>query len=189
MLRLKPGYLVADTAYGSADNLAWLVKLKRITPYIPVFDKSTRTDGTFSRSDFTSIPRPTAISARLVKSWFSSGAPTPRRAPASGLTARVVTARARRIVTSANSKRDVARMLWRGRIHVTLRKIPATSLGSLLERPNLKRPVSDAKRWRCCLPISNAYCDLGACGYGVRVAQRTSPCSPRPRKTCDVSRG
>ena len=53
---LKPGYLVADTAYGSADNLAWLVKQKRITPYIPVFDKSTRTDGTFSRSDFTFDP-------------------------------------------------------------------------------------------------------------------------------------
>ncbi len=35
---LKPGYLVADTAYGSEDNLAWLVKQKRITPYIPVFD-------------------------------------------------------------------------------------------------------------------------------------------------------
>jgi hypothetical protein len=30
---LKPGYLVADTAYGSAENLAWLVKRKRITPY------------------------------------------------------------------------------------------------------------------------------------------------------------
>jgi transposase len=53
---LKPGYLVADTAYGSAENLAWLVKQKRITPYIPVFDKSTRTDGTFSRSDFTFDP-------------------------------------------------------------------------------------------------------------------------------------
>lgn len=50
---LKPSYLVADTAYSSADNLAWLVKQKRITPYIPAFDKSTRTDGTFSRSDFT----------------------------------------------------------------------------------------------------------------------------------------
>jgi hypothetical protein len=35
---LKPGYLVADTAYGSEDNLAWLVKQKRITPYIPVFN-------------------------------------------------------------------------------------------------------------------------------------------------------
>ena len=50
---LKPGYLTADTAYGTAQNLAWLVKHKQITPHIPVFDKSTRTDGTFSRSDFT----------------------------------------------------------------------------------------------------------------------------------------
>jgi hypothetical protein len=50
---LKPGYLVADTAYGAAQNLAWLVNHKQITPHIPVLDKSTRTDGTFSRSDFT----------------------------------------------------------------------------------------------------------------------------------------
>jgi len=50
---LKPNYLVADTAYGSADNLAWLVKQKQITPHIPVFDHSARTDGTFSRSEFT----------------------------------------------------------------------------------------------------------------------------------------
>jgi hypothetical protein len=53
---LKPGYLAADTAYGTAQNLAWLVKQKQITPHIPVFDKSTRTDGTFSRSDFTWDP-------------------------------------------------------------------------------------------------------------------------------------
>jgi transposase len=53
---LKPDYLVADTAYGSADNLAWLVKQKQITPHIPVFDHSTRTDGTFSRSDFIFDP-------------------------------------------------------------------------------------------------------------------------------------
>jgi transposase len=50
---LKPDYLTADSAYGSAENLAWLVKQKKITPHIPVFDKSTRTDGTFSRADFT----------------------------------------------------------------------------------------------------------------------------------------
>src|SRR5271165_669032 len=54
---LKPGYLAADTAYGSAENLAWLVKQKQITPHIPVFDKSARTDGTFSRSDFTFDPQ------------------------------------------------------------------------------------------------------------------------------------
>jgi hypothetical protein len=41
----------ADSAYGSAESLAWLVKQK-ITPHIPVFDKSNRADGTSSRADF-----------------------------------------------------------------------------------------------------------------------------------------
>ena len=49
---LKPQHLAADSAYGSAQNLAWLVKQRGIEPHIPVFDKSGRTDGTFSRSDF-----------------------------------------------------------------------------------------------------------------------------------------
>lgn len=54
---LKPNYLVADSAYGSAANLAWLVKEREIAPHIPVFDKSNRTDGTFSRSEFTFDPQ------------------------------------------------------------------------------------------------------------------------------------
>ena len=49
---IKPDWLVADTAYGSAENLAWLVKKREIIPFIPLIDKSERTDGTFSRSDF-----------------------------------------------------------------------------------------------------------------------------------------
>ena len=49
---MRPASLAADSAYGSADSLAWLVKQKKITPHIPVFDKSNRTDGTFSRADF-----------------------------------------------------------------------------------------------------------------------------------------
>jgi transposase len=49
---ITPDSLAADTAYGSARNLAWLVDEKGIDPYIPVFDKSNRDDGTFSRSDF-----------------------------------------------------------------------------------------------------------------------------------------
>src|ERR671938_770489 len=50
---LWPERLAADTAYGSAENLAWLVHERGIEPHIPVFDKSQRTDGTFSRNDFT----------------------------------------------------------------------------------------------------------------------------------------
>jgi transposase len=50
---IKPDWLAADTAYGSAPNLDWLVNDKAIAPYIPVIDKSKRSDGTFSREDFS----------------------------------------------------------------------------------------------------------------------------------------
>lgn len=49
---LYPERLAADTAYGSAEMLGWLVYEKGIEPHIPVFDKSQREDGTFSRADF-----------------------------------------------------------------------------------------------------------------------------------------
>jgi transposase len=49
---LKPERLAADTAYGSAPTLDWLVNEKNIAPHIPVIDKSRREDGTFSREDF-----------------------------------------------------------------------------------------------------------------------------------------
>jgi hypothetical protein len=53
---LKPERLVGDTAYGAAPMLNWLVEEKGIAPHIPVFDKSKRDDGTFSRSDFRYDP-------------------------------------------------------------------------------------------------------------------------------------
>jgi len=49
---VKPARLAGDSAYGAAPMLAWLVNEKQITPHIPVFDKSKREDGTFSRADF-----------------------------------------------------------------------------------------------------------------------------------------
>src|SRR5579863_8637579 len=49
---LKPERLAADTAYGAASMLNWLVEEKGIAPHVPVFDRSKRDDGTFSRSDF-----------------------------------------------------------------------------------------------------------------------------------------
>ncbi len=49
---LKPQRLAADTAYGTGKFLGWLASAG-IAPQIPVWDKSSREDGTFSRSDFT----------------------------------------------------------------------------------------------------------------------------------------
>jgi len=49
---LHPRRLAADTAYGSAEMLDWLANKQNIEPHVPVFDKSQRIDGTFSRDDF-----------------------------------------------------------------------------------------------------------------------------------------
>ena len=49
---MRPKWLAGDTAYGSAENLGWLVNQKDIAPHVPVIDKSKRDDGTFSREDF-----------------------------------------------------------------------------------------------------------------------------------------
>jgi transposase len=49
---LKPARLIADTAYGTAPMLGWMVEEKAIAPHIPVFDKTERTDGTFQREAF-----------------------------------------------------------------------------------------------------------------------------------------
>ena len=48
---LQPERLIADTAYGSAKNLGWLVE-HGIAPHIPVIDKAGRPDGTWTRTDF-----------------------------------------------------------------------------------------------------------------------------------------
>ena len=49
---MKPERLIGDTAYGSAPMLEWLVEKQGIEPHVPVWDKSDRSDGTFSRSEF-----------------------------------------------------------------------------------------------------------------------------------------
>ena len=50
---LKPEWVAADTAYGASETLVWLALKRQILPFIPVFDKSERKDGTWSRADFT----------------------------------------------------------------------------------------------------------------------------------------
>ena len=50
---LTPSRLVADGGYGSAEMVGWLVDERGIEPHVNLIDKSERTDGTFSRSDFT----------------------------------------------------------------------------------------------------------------------------------------
>ena len=64
---IKPAYLAADTAYGSADTLNWIVNKKKIAPHIPVIDKSKRDNGPSRGRTSGSTRNGTSISAQLAK--------------------------------------------------------------------------------------------------------------------------
>ena len=79
---IKPEWLAADTAYGSAPNLEWLVNEKAIAPHVPVIDKSKREDGTFSREDFIYDKAPlTPAPLSLTPIPSTRAAPRPRSHP------------------------------------------------------------------------------------------------------------
>jgi transposase len=73
---LTPKRLVADTAYGAAPVLNWVVKKKKIEPHIPVWEKSIRNDGTFSRPDFHFDDQSNTYDCPGGKKLTSTGRPT-----------------------------------------------------------------------------------------------------------------
>src|ERR1700760_499633 len=53
---VAPSRLVADAGYGSAEMVGWLVDERGIEPHVKLMDKSERTGGALSRSDFAFDP-------------------------------------------------------------------------------------------------------------------------------------
>jgi hypothetical protein len=49
---ITPQRLIGDTAYGTGPMLEWLVEDKGIEPHVPVWERTDRSDGTFSVTDF-----------------------------------------------------------------------------------------------------------------------------------------
>ena len=105
---------------GMADQRA------RHCPAHPVFDKSNRTDGTFSRANFAFDPNPTVTRAPPAKSWSNSDAHTPFPEAASWPRAQVPIAPANWIATSARSRRVAAPTQSLARSHGICTKTPAT---------------------------------------------------------------
>jgi hypothetical protein len=183
---LKPQSLVADSAYGSAENLAWLVKQRGIAPHIPVFDKSTRTDGTLSRSDFTFGTEQDLYTCpegkHLVQ--FHRTYATPR----SG-----ITKEGTRIYRA--SKRDCdATLKPRCCPNTPARKIPRDLYRTPATWPApwpAHRPMSahgtGARRSRCCSPTSSASSGSVVSDCADHAAPATSSSWPRPPRTSESS--
>ena len=157
---LWPEKLAADTGYGSADNLAWLVHERGIEPHIPVFDNSKRTDGTFSRDDFAhdhandTYRCPGGKILQHYRRRFT----TPRTgvSPACRRTTCSATGRASTTAGYARSSRAAARTPRPASCCAPSTKARAISPATS-PKPRPTRPrAASAKRSRCCSPTSNA---------------------------------
>ena len=175
---IKPEWLAADTAYGSAANLDWLVNQRGIAPHVPVIDKSQREDGTFSREDFiydeirdiyTCPAGKTLATTGHVNSdhalRYLGSVPACRACP---LKAKSRTCR--RDGSSATSMRPRATppARWPKR------------------KPSRYRAVI-ARRSRCCSPISSAFCGLTDCAFAARAEHSSSSRWRQSHKTSDAS--
>jgi hypothetical protein len=115
-LGLKPDRLAADTAYRTGKFLGWLVGTG-ITPQIPVWDKSNREDGTFSRSDFRFNRErnvyvcPADKLLRTTGNWAT--------------TMRCVTVRRSATARDVRSNRDAVQTRRRARARATSTRMPA----------------------------------------------------------------
>ena len=156
---IKPRHLAADSAYGSAANLAWLVKERQIEPHIPVFDKSNRTDGTFSRSDFVFDAERnhyTCPQGKLLVQFRRTFA-TPR----SG-----ITKDGTRLCRSSKSDCQACAFKAKCCPNSPQRKVPrdldedARDVArSLANTPAYERSRHRRRKSRCCSPISSASSD------------------------------
>src|SRR6266571_1471282 len=150
---LKPRRLSADKAYGSAEILAWMVEEKNIAPHVPVWDKSERTDGTFSRSDF--------IFDAGSNSYTCPGGKTlqqyrrPFTIPRAGVTKNNMRLyRARQ--SDCEARPDAVPDSRAARCREACMRQRARSPEASSALPSISSHAASGRRSRCCLPISNA---------------------------------
>ncbi len=82
-----PERLAADTGYGDAANLAWLVHERGIEPHIPVFGRN-RTDGSFGRPDFIydhETDSYTCPGGKPLRRYWQEGRAAKAKRPADGI--------------------------------------------------------------------------------------------------------
>jgi hypothetical protein len=169
----------ADTAYGSAANLNWLVNEKQIAPHIPVIDKSKREDGTFSREDFTFDRSRNVYICPAFKTLTTTG--------------RIVNDDVM-LYRAIKHDCDACRYKMRCCPKEPARKIPRSIhedardvARGLAGTEAFEQSCRERSASRCCSPISSASSNWGVSGCAARVVRKMSSRSLRPLRTYIVS--
>jgi hypothetical protein len=187
-LEVTPSRLAADTGYGSAEMLAWLVDERGIEQHIPVFDKSERTDGTFSRVDFAYDQEADAYVCPAGKQLRKYRRPFGR--PRIGVTKD-------NTLLYRTSKFDCDACALKARCcpNAPAREVPrsihevARDKARAIARPRLTSSHAESeRRLRCCSLTSNASSNSIDYDYEVPAARVMSSSSPPPPRTSGSSR-
>ena len=174
---LKPERLAADTAYGSAANLNWLVNEKQIAPHIPVIDKSKREDGTFSREDFTFDKARDVYICPAGEVLTTTGTVSTRPCDALHRTRAGVPG----VPAQAKMLPEHARPQDRAQ---TSTRTPATWLERSPRRRRSSNPAATASASRCCSLTSSASSGSAAFDCAAHAERRTSSRSQPSPRTC-----
>ena len=168
-----PERLAGDAAYGSAEMLDWLVHERGIEPHIPVFDKSQRSDDTFSRADFTYDHEADVYRCPGGKRLTTTGTIVNDNQllyRASKYDCQACTLKPR--CCPKGPARKVPRSIHEGARDMA-RDIAKTEAYALSRRQRKKVE-----------PISGASCVSIGSGFADPPAPATSSCSPPPPRTC-----
>jgi hypothetical protein len=161
---VQPSRLVADAGYGSAEMLGWLVDERGIEPHVQVFDKSERSDGTFSRGDFAYDAEcdlyicPGGKELMTYRRAFA----TPRDGVMKDSTIRY---RASKFDCEACA-------------------LKRKCCPNAVARKPMRSHAESGRRSRCCLRISSASSGSTDCACGVRTGRTTSSYWPPPPRIC-----
>ena len=145
---VAPSRLVADAGYGSAEMVGWLVDERGIEPHVKLMDKSERTDGTFSRSDFVFNSEGNLYVCPAGKELKKYHRSFPKR---DGLTkdGTMIYLRASRTATPARSSPSAVRTCLRAKSRALfMRPLATRPVRSQRLRPT-PSPVANERRSRC----------------------------------------
>jgi transposase len=138
---MKPKRLMGDTAYGSATMLEWLVEQQGIEPHVPVWDKSERSDGTFSRTEFA---------------WNEQD--NTYGCPGGKVLRSIIYRASEHDCRDCSLKEQCCPNTRCARSRAAFMNMPARSHARLPRRLNICGHAASARRSRCCLLTSNASC-------------------------------
>jgi hypothetical protein len=176
--------LAADSGYGDAANLAWLVHERGIEPHIPVFEKN-RTDGTFGRDDFGYDHQTDSYSCpggKQLRQYWQPGRAAKAKPPSNGFyryRARKVGCQGcewRERCRPGDAGRKVLRSIHEGARDLA-RDLAMTDAYATSQRERKKVEVLFAHLKRILSWIAS--------GSGDLVAPRMSSSSPQPPRTSE----